>query len=80
DLVQSSHRVVYGLALRVLGSSPEAEDVTQEAYLRVWQARRQYDPRRRFDAWVARIAWNLCKTRLAKEKRQVSLLDQDVES
>lgn len=38
--------VVYGLASRVLNSRTEAEDVTQEVFLRLWNAPERFDPSR----------------------------------
>ena len=37
---------VYGLARRVLNSSVEAEDVTQEVFLRLWNQPDRFDPSR----------------------------------
>jgi RNA polymerase sigma-70 factor, ECF subfamily len=37
---------VYGLARRVLNSAPEAEDVTQEVFLRLWNQPDRFDPTR----------------------------------
>lgn len=43
----------YRLAIRVLGSSSGAEDVVQEVFVSLWQARARYDPTRgRLDSWL----------------------------
>ncbi|HLG68477.1 MAG TPA: sigma-70 family RNA polymerase sigma factor [Acidimicrobiales bacterium] len=39
-------RSVYGLARRIVGDPAEAEDVTQEVFLRLWQEPARYDPAR----------------------------------
>ena len=37
---------VYGLALTIVGSNTVAEEVAQEAFLRIWRSATAYDPRR----------------------------------
>ena len=57
------------LAARVLGDRMEAEDVAQEAFLRIWrQAPRWETGRARFDTWLYAIALNLCRDRLRRHK------------
>jgi len=49
--------LVYGVALRILGSAGDAEDVTQEAWLQVWNQASRYDPRRASVAgWLLTVA------------------------
>lgn len=53
------------LATRLLGDRMEAEDVAQEAFVRVWkQAPRWREGEARFDTWLHRVALNLCYDRL----------------
>jgi RNA polymerase sigma factor (sigma-70 family) len=55
------------LATRMLGDRMEAEDVAQEAFVRVWkQAPRWKEGEARFDTWLHRVALNLCYDRLRK--------------
>jgi RNA polymerase sigma-70 factor (ECF subfamily) len=52
---------------RLLGDRMEAEDVAQEAFVRVWkQAPRWKEGEARFDTWLHRVALNLCYDRLRK--------------
>jgi RNA polymerase sigma-70 factor (ECF subfamily) len=46
ELYRRHGAAVYGLARRVLNSSSEAEDVTQEVFLRLWRQPHLYDPAR----------------------------------
>ncbi len=63
-LVYAHNRFVYNLALRALGDPAEAEDVTQEAFLRAWQALPSFRRQARFRTWLYRITVNLCYNRL----------------
>jgi RNA polymerase sigma-70 factor (ECF subfamily) len=59
------------LATRMLGDRGEAEDVAQEAFLRIWrQAPRWESGAARFDTWLHRVAMNLCYDRLRKVRDQ----------
>ena len=53
------------LAQRILGNADDAEEVVQEAFLRVWgwSARWQPDGEARFSTWLYRIVVNLCLDR-----------------
>ena len=60
------------LAQRMLGDAAEAEDVAQEAFLRVWKQAPRWRPgQARFDTWLHRVALNLCYDRL-RRRREVS--------
>ncbi|MFW8594872.1 RNA polymerase sigma factor [Cribrihabitans neustonicus] len=52
---------VFGVAMRVLGSPAEAEDITQEAMLRLWKmAPRWQEGQAQVSTWLYRVAMNLC--------------------
>ena len=59
---------VLGLATRMLGDAVEAEDVTQETFLRAWKALPGWEPRAKFSTWLHRVALNLCYDRLRKKR------------
>jgi len=57
------------LAVRMLGDPAEAEDVAQEAFVRVWkQAPKWQAGAARFDTWLHRVALNLCYDRLRRRR------------
>lgn len=60
------------LARRMLGDAAEAEDVTQELFLRAWKQARVWKPGAgRFDTWMHRVALNLCYDRLRRRREDV---------
>ncbi len=60
------------LAGRMLGDASAAEDVAQEAFLRVWKQAPRWRPgAARFDTWLYRVALNLCYDRL-RRRRELS--------
>lgn len=57
-LVDRYGSTVYGVAARVLGPGPDAEDVAQNVFLKVYENLSTYRPSYRFFSWIYRIALN----------------------
>ena len=64
------------LAHRMLGRSDQAEDVVQEAFLRVHRAAKQFQPKGKFSTWLYRIIVNLCRDRLRRSRHAPVGLDE----
>jgi RNA polymerase sigma-70 factor (ECF subfamily) len=64
ELVRRSQESVFNVCYRMLGERREAEDLTQEAYLRAYQRLASFDPGRPFGPWIRRVAANLCLNHL----------------
>jgi RNA polymerase sigma-70 factor (ECF subfamily) len=62
DLVERFQADVFGLSARILGHRQDAEDVTQEVFLRVFRSLRRWDAGRPLRPWVLGIAVNRCRT------------------
>ena len=73
-LVNRHMPVVWRVAFRVLKDRQEAEDVTQETFLRAWKMLPDWQDRAKFSTWACTVALNICRDRLRK-KRPV-LMDQ----
>ncbi len=66
----------YSVALRVLGNRADAEDVTQEAMLRLWRIAPDWETgRAQVSTWLYRVVLNLC---LDRKRRGSSVAIQDV--
>jgi RNA polymerase sigma-70 factor (ECF subfamily) len=59
---------VYRLCLRILGSAPDAEDATQEVFLKLIERADTFEGRARFSTWIHRLAVNHCLHRLERER------------
>ena len=76
ELAKRHQEKVLSLAYRFLGDWHKAEDVAQEAFLRVHKAARSYKPTAQFTTWMYRIVDNLCfDEQRKKSKARVSLDD-----
>ena len=67
---RDQHRLV-GVIVHLVGSAEEAEDLTQEVFLRIYRARKGYKPRAKFSTWLFTIANNLALNHLRKRGRKV---------
>ena len=68
---------VYGLALSYLRSGHDAEDVTQDTYIRVWNSAEGYRPQGKPMAWLLTITKNLSLMRLRERDKVVELPPED---
>ena len=69
-LVQQFRERVFGLCYRMLGQREDAEDATQETFIRVINNLHRWDSERSFEPWLYTIAGNRCRTRLLKRSKQ----------
>jgi RNA polymerase sigma-70 factor (ECF subfamily) len=61
QLVERHIDRAFGIALRLLGSSADAEDVVQDTMLKVWTHRGQWEHgRAKFSTWLYRVVTNRC--------------------
>jgi RNA polymerase sigma-70 factor (ECF subfamily) len=59
---------VYNLAYRMTGNPEDADDLTQETFIRAYQYLWRYDRRRKFFTWLYTLALNLIRNHLKKDK------------
>lgn len=75
-LYDSFHRLVYGVALRMLGEPGAAEDVTQAVFMKVWSSPDLFRSGN-FAAWIVRVTRNRALDMLrARSNRQESELPE----
>ena len=70
NMVDAHQDKVYSLAMRILNNRAEAEDVSQEVYLKLWQSIKQIESDRA-PHWLLRVTRNACLDRL-RQKRLAS--------
>lgn len=69
------HRPLYGYMARMTGDRHAAEDLVQEAFLRLLRLRGRYAPQGRFRAWLFRIGHNLAHDHIRAGHRLVAIDD-----
>ena len=69
--LRETHRMVYRIAYSVLSNPADAEDVTQEAFLRAHQKFSRLRDPEKFRPWVARMGWRLALNRRRGDSRSM---------
>lgn len=69
DLYRNHYQRVFGLCLRLLGGRAEAEDASQETFVRAYRALDRYDRDQPFVAWVLTIASHHCVDLIRRRAR-----------
>ncbi len=68
-LFEAFYRRTYAVALNILRNRENAEDITQDAFIRAFQNLHQLKDSTKFGAWLAVIASNLARNYIKREKR-----------
>jgi len=71
-LYDRHHRLVYGIALRLMRHAAQAEDVTQAVFLNIWSAPHAFESGN-FAAWIGRVTRNRCLDVLRADARHMSV-------
>jgi RNA polymerase sigma factor (sigma-70 family) len=76
EIVDKKLPRIIALATRMLGDRDEADDVAQEAFMRIWNVAPKWQPgAARFDTWLHRVTMNLCYDRLRRH-RETTVSDE----
>ena len=80
-LMAAYEKNVYNLALRMTGNAQDAEDMTQEAFLKAYSSLDSFRGDSKFSVWLYRIVSNVCLDHLRRKNRRpaVSLSMEDDE-
>ena len=69
QLVVRWERPIFALAYRVIGREEDARDVCQDTFLRAYRALGGFKGQAKFSSWLYRIALNLCRDWIRRERR-----------
>ena len=77
ELYQRTRSAVYGLALSYLKNAHDAQDLTQDVYVQVWDCAEQYRLTGSPMGWLLAVCRNLCLMRLRREERHAALSEEE---
>jgi RNA polymerase sigma-70 factor (ECF subfamily) len=83
-LIQRYLKPIYSFAYKYVGNSQEAEDITQEVFIKVWRNLKKFDKNKNFKPWIFSIAKNTAIDFFKKKKTipfsQLSTLETIIDS
>lgn len=79
-IVRLHWRKVFNLAYRFVGRHDEAEDLTQDIFLKIFKALHTFDRRANFQTWLISIARNLCIDHYRSQRKERETMARDVDA
>jgi len=79
-IVQTYRRKVFNVAYRFVGTYDEAEDLTQEIFLKVFRSLGTFDRRANFQTWLISVSRNLCIDRYRSGRRDREVFAREVDA
>ncbi|WP_421803333.1 RNA polymerase sigma factor [Flagellimonas sp.] len=70
NLVDSYKDLVFTLSIRMLGNREEAEEVSQDVFIKVYKSLPSFKGDSKLSTWIYRIAYNTCLDRIKKIKKK----------
>jgi len=79
-LIDNYKNMVYNLAYRMSNNPHEAEDISQEAFLRAYQSLARFNPSYKFSTWLYQITLNIIRDKFKRKEIDYVSLDTPVET
>ena len=80
QIVQQHRRKVYNLAYKFVGRTDEAEDLTQDIFIKIFKALHTFDRRANFQTWLISVSRNLCIDHYRSVRKERETIDRDVDA
>jgi RNA polymerase sigma factor (sigma-70 family) len=79
-IVRQHWRKVFNLAYKFVGRHDEAEDLTQDIFLKIFRAMHTFDRRANFQTWLISISRNLCIDHYRSVRKERETMARDVDA
>jgi RNA polymerase sigma-70 factor, ECF subfamily len=79
ELVDRHKQRVFNIAYRYVGNVQDAEDVAQQVFINIYNARKSYVPKAQFTTWLYTICKNTCLKTFRKKRLKTISIDADVD-
>ncbi|TXN34264.1 RNA polymerase sigma factor [Flagellimonas hymeniacidonis] len=77
ELVDAYKNLVYTLTYRMLGSREEAEEVSQDTFIKIFKSLPHFKGDSKLSTWIYKVAYNTCLDRIKQNKRNKTFVDID---
>src|SRR5678810_131195 len=78
-IVRLYWRRVFNVAYKFVGRHDEAEDLTQDIFLKLFKSLKTFDRRANFSTWLISVSRNLCIDHYRTMRREHDLVTHDVD-
>src|SRR5512136_2822717 len=78
QIVRQNWRRVFNDAYKFVGRHDEAEDLTQDVFLKVFKSLATFDRRANFQTWLISVSRNLCIDHYRSVRKERETIDRDV--
>src|SRR4028119_1828828 len=78
-LVRTYWRRVFKIAYKFVARYDEAEDLTQEIFVKLFRSIATYDRKASFETWLTRVTRNLCIDHYRRRRREAEKFTEDVD-
>lgn len=68
ELIDEYKNMVFSLSYKMTNSLEDAEDISQEVFIRVYKSLYNFNPRYKFSTWLYQLTLNICRDRFRKGK------------
>src|SRR6516162_3010806 len=79
-IVRQYRRKVFNVAYKFVGRHDEAEDLTQDIFLKVFKSLETFDRRANFQTWLISVSRNLCIDHYRSVRKERETIDRDVDA
>ncbi len=80
EIVRAHWRKVFNLAYKFVGRHDEAEDLTQDIFLKIFKALHTFDRRANFQTWLISISRNLCIDHYRSVRKERETMAREVDA
>jgi RNA polymerase sigma-70 factor (ECF subfamily) len=80
QIVKTYWRKVFNVAYKFVGKHDEAEDLTQDIFLKIFKSLDTFDRRANFQTWLISISRNLCIDHYRSVRKERETIDRDVDA
>lgn len=80
EIVQRHRRKVFNIAYKFVGRHDEAEDLTQDVFLKIFKALKTFDRRANFQTWLISVSRNLCIDHYRSVRKEREMVDRSVDA
>ncbi len=77
-ILQRYSNRIFAVIVRIVGCREDAEELTQDVFMKVFSSLKQYKGNSEFSTWIYRIAYNTAMSYTRKQRKEISYIDESL--